>query len=312
MKDILIYATGARGVSVIERLVADGHDICAVIMVGPVPGPPELLGLCESLSIPYRFPSDVNSLEFLGEWDERGQPSLGIVCGFPSILSERLAGLPRNGTINLHGGPVPEYRGGSPLNWQLIHGRSTVTISILRVTRGIDTGNILAEESFSIGSDDTIPDLHAKANTIFPELVSVLVSQFESGSVSEREQDETKACYWHQRHDSDGVIDWEKLAAPEVHNLVRGLTHPYPGAHSLVGSTRVRIWKTAVPEICVHGTPGRVCVVDGEGPYVVCSDKAIRLVAYTTEKIDLRLRNGDKFSLGGFTKGELGPPARGG
>ena len=48
-------------------------------------------------------------------------------------------------TINLHGGPLPSYRGGSPLNWQIINMKNSIGISIIKVDKGIDTGPILAE-----------------------------------------------------------------------------------------------------------------------------------------------------------------------
>lgn len=138
--------------------------------------------------------------------------------------------------------------------------------------------------------------MHDKANACFPELVVGVVARFERGDMSGRKQDPAAAIYWHQRNDGDGHIDW-RMDARRVHDQVRALTTPYPGAFAYVGDRRVRILKTALDAPKVRGVPGRIVHIQGQGPLVVCGDGALRVVSWTFEDGDpSRLAIGERLT----------------
>ena len=119
---------------------------------------------------------------------------LHVVAGFSQIFRKTLLAVPRLGTINLHGGPLPHYRGGSPLNWQLINGEDAIGISCILMDSGIDTGPVLAEGFFPTSPDTTIRDVHAQANNLFPRLLKTAIENLLiSGSAAGREQNDAKA-----------------------------------------------------------------------------------------------------------------------
>ncbi|MDP7067582.1 MAG: methionyl-tRNA formyltransferase [Acidimicrobiales bacterium] len=296
MKKLLIYANGLRAIGVFSRLLEENYQILGVVVPDSGGGQSQITDACDALSISCFTEPDVNSDRFQAEWSGKNRPDLGIICGYPTIFHESLIELPRCGTINLHAGPLPSYRGGSPLNWQLIHGQTKATVSVLWVTSGIDAGNILAEESFPIRPNDTIRDLHSAANRIFPELVTGVLEQLASGEVTGHKQDADDVCYWHQRGERDGEILWRTFTANDVHNLVRAITHPYPGAYTQLGNSTVRIWSTEVPKMMIRGTPGRICVLDSGGPYVICMDTAVRLLDYSIEGTKSTIKNGSTFT----------------
>ena len=74
---------------------------------------------------------------------------INLVCGFPYIFNKELLDTPKHGSINLHGGRLPKYRGGSPLNWQIINNEKYIGISIIQMDEGIDTGPILLEKKLN-------------------------------------------------------------------------------------------------------------------------------------------------------------------
>jgi len=218
-------------------------------------------------------------------------PRLSIIAGLTHILPKNLIDLPELGTINLHGGRVPRYRGGSPLNWQIINGEMEIGISILRVDEGIDSGPVLAQACFPISELDDIAFVHTRANVLFAQMTVNVVNSLEAGCTTETPQDETQAAYWHQRNDADGAIHWSKMTAREVHNLVRALAPLYPGAHCEGPSGTVRILKTVLPDLDLRGVPGRVVFLQKHGPYVVCTDRAILVLEYKLSG-EGRLRHG--------------------
>lgn len=184
---------------------------------------------------------DVNSEKFL-EWCEEAPRELFIVAGFPQIFKPSLLSVPKHGVWNCHAGPLPEYRGGSPLNWQIIDGKEVLGVSLIKMDEGIDTGPIIDQTGFTLHHDETIREAHAKANLAFASMVSRALKHFPPSPMP---QGESQARYRKQRTDADGefLLTWP----PElIHNHVRALTHPYPGAWFRSGDRKVRVWSTSL------------------------------------------------------------------
>ena len=96
---------------------------------------------------------------------------LNIVCGFPYIFPKKIIKNTNYPIINCHGGSVPNYRGGSPLSWQIINGEKKIGLSTLTIDKGIDNGKILKRFSFKLKKKMNILDVQKQANLIFPKLV---------------------------------------------------------------------------------------------------------------------------------------------
>ncbi len=290
MRGIYVFLNGDRGAPVLERLHSAGHAVeSAIVPEGKTPNGVD--EICRAAGISVRPVRAVNDAAFLQEM-QAARPELFVIAGFSAIFKRPLYTLPRLGTINLHAGRLPHYRGGSPLNWQMINGETVAGVSVTRVDDGIDTGPLLSEATFPIGPRDTIADLHRWANDLFPDLVLDAITQLERDASAGRVQDEAGARYWHQRSDNDGQLHPAHMNAVEVDRVVRALTRPYPGAFAYRGDTRVRIFAASVPDLTLCGVPGRVCWIQGRGPYLVCADRAIEIEDYVIEGVDM-LRYGD-------------------
>jgi len=281
MDRIHVFINAERGLSVLRALAAAGHGIGGLHVPPAVASKPALIEGARATGAPLEPVDDVNALEFVSSCRAR-RARLAVVAGFSTIFKAPLLTAPELGTINCHAGRVPQYRGGSPLNWQIINGEAAAGISVIRMDDGIDSGDVLAEDSIPITADDDIATMHEKANARFPELVCDVVRRLDLGDTSGRKQDHAAAVYWHQRNDPDGHIDW-RLSAKKVHDQVRALTTPYPGAFAYLGDRRLRILKTALDAPCVRGVPGRIVHIQGRGPLVVCGDRALRLMSWTFE-----------------------------
>lgn len=279
MDRIHVFLNAERGLSVLQALAAAGHGIGGLYVPRAVASKPVLIEGARAVGASLEPVDDINAPEFVASCRAR-RARLAVVAGFSTIFKAPLLATPELGAINCHAGRLPQYRGGSPLNWQIINGEAEAGISVIRLDGGIDSGDVLAEESIPITDDDDIATMHDKANARFPELVVDVVRRFDRGDMSGRVQDAAKAVYWHQRNDGDGQIDW-RLSARRVHDQVRALTTPYSGAFAFLGDRRVRILKTALGTPQVRGVPGRIVHVQGQGPLVVCGDRALRIVSWT-------------------------------
>jgi methionyl-tRNA formyltransferase len=289
MRRIAVFLNGSRGQAVLSTLLEAGHEVAVAIV------PARSKELVAGTGIPVMVVGNVNASAVLAEL-KTFNPTIAIVAGFSSIFHLDLITLPELGALNLHAGRLPQYRGGSPLNWQMIQGENPVGISVVRMDAGIDTGDILAEADIEVGPRDTISDLHARANMLFPQMVLRVLSDMEAGRWLGRPQQAGQACYWHQRSDADGCVDWVRWTAARVDRFVRALTRPYPGAWSSIAGQRVRIFASEIPELRLTGTAGRICYIQKQGPFVVCADRAILVTTYAVEgEPDARLRHGDIF-----------------
>jgi methionyl-tRNA formyltransferase len=274
LNNLCVFLNGDRGLAVLGALGKAQHRVsCAV-----VPDDVNRNGVANHVrdhhGVPVLRAKNVNGQAFL-ERLAKFQPSLLLCAGFSTIFKSKLLELAPQGTINLHAGRLPQYRGGSPLNWQIINGEAFACISVIRMDEGIDTGEVLGEAELEIGPSDTIATLHDRTNDAFGRLVLQVLDDMDAGDLKVRIQDEDAARYWHQRSDADGRIDWSAMTAKQVHDFVRALTTPYPGAWSTCGAAHVRILETELPTLRISGNPGRICHIQGEGPYVVCSDYAV-------------------------------------
>ena len=184
---------------------------------------------CSGHDVSWNHEHDYGSLDLL------------IVAGWPEILKPEGFEAPKFGTWNCHAGPVPEYRGGSPLNWQIIDGRTVLEVSLLKMDEGIDTGPVINISQIDLYPTDTVKHAHEKADWAFRAMVEAALRNFPPATEPQPESD----AYRPQRTDDMGEIDltW----GPErIHDFVRALTRPYPGAWIDFDGKRLRIWETSL------------------------------------------------------------------
>jgi len=217
---------------------------------------------------------------------------VGLVSGFSFILPTRVLGIPGKGFLNLHAGAVPEYRGGSPLNWQIANGEAYAGLSLLQMTDGIDNGPVVDREVLPIDSTTTILELHRQANEVFPIMVLRTVLDLDRAFVNAAPQDEQKARYWHQRSDLDGRFNPWLIGAAELERLIRAVTRPYPGAWAMVGSQELRLFAARRSDASFCGTPGRVVQLAASPPTIVMNDGALEILDYRLGGFPDGLRNG--------------------
>ena len=257
------------------------HNVVTVVVPQKFKKMDKLVNLSER-KICIKQVNNINSVEFIHYLNELN-PSLLVVAGYSEIFSSELISVASHGAINLHAGRLPEYRGGSPLNWQMLNGETEAGLSIIQMDAGIDTGDILAEQVFPIHIFDTISNIHQKANEHFASLTVSVLDAMGSGALVAQRQDETRACYWHQRSDDDGHLELRSGSAESVLRFIRATTKPYPGAWAIWKGRRVRLFAAEIPMTVIRGTPGRIMYLQGEGPFLMCADRAILLTQYEVE-----------------------------
>jgi methionyl-tRNA formyltransferase len=274
---ILYLGNGPRGSRCLEALLAAREPVAGVLG-HPGSETSELAALAASAGLPYRAPKSPNEPALL-DWVGVLGCRLAVMAGYAKILKPRFLERFPDGVFNLHGGPLPEYRGGSPLNWQILRGERAIGISVVVTDAGIDSGPVLARESFPLGPDETIDEVVTKTLPRFQRMLLGVLDARRRGVLHPEPQDETRARYFAKRRPEDGWIDWRTRTAAEVHDLVRSLSGSYPGAFTFHRGRKIVIERSRCLEETVIGPPGRVLARRADGVEVACADRALLVVA---------------------------------
>ena len=199
-----------------------------------------------------------------------------ISAGFPLIFTEKLIHSSKFGTINLHAGKLPNYRGGSPLNWQIINGEKQIGINIIKMCKELDAGNIYSSKTFRLTKKDNIKTVHNKANLFFPKMTIEAINKIYLG-IQSVPQRKVGVKTYKQRSEKDGLIDWDKLNATEVFNFVRALTKPYPGAFYFnKNNKKIKIYNCSVSKKNPDILPGEIFFSQKQ-KFIKCKNFSIRL-----------------------------------
>jgi UDP-4-amino-4-deoxy-L-arabinose formyltransferase/UDP-glucuronic acid dehydrogenase (UDP-4-keto-hexauronic acid decarboxylating) len=190
------------------------------------------------------------------------------------LLGPQLIGLLSNSCYNLHASLLPKYRGRCPVNWAIINGAAKTGVTLHHMTSVPDAGDMVAQNAIDIDADETAATLTARLAKAAGSLLDDVLPSIRQGSAPRIAQDEAEATTWPGRCPEDGRIDWA-ASATAIERLVRGVTHPWPGAFSVVGDRKVVIWEaTVVPgaERAPEGT-----VLSTSPLTVACGEDAIRI-----------------------------------
>lgn len=254
---IVFFGKGKRGLKCLLKLVETGQSIVAVVLQQGDPLIDQFHWIAEENNIEILIPQNPNSSETLIKLKSLS-PDLFILAGYGLILKQKCLDIPDILSINLHGGKLPEYRGSSPMNWALINGEKNVSISIVEVDSGIDTGSILAESSLRIDGNTNIYDLHSWANEEFSNLLIEVLAKIKKGTLSRVKQDEGKSRYYPRRFSEDGFILWDQIDAIDAHNKIRALTLPYPCAFTFFRNRKINLISSRLTSNPVFGEAGRI------------------------------------------------------
>ncbi len=182
----------------------------------------------------------------LKKYFKKEKYDLFIAAGFPHIFNKSYLAQPKFGIINLHAGKLPKYRGGSPLNWQIINNEKKIGISIIKLDSKIDQGPIICEKKFNNNKNDYIDDVHKKVNNFFIKMIDRSIKILEMKKKLKNQK--FSKSYFHQRSDKDGLINFNTNAL-NVYNFIRALSHPYKGAFFFHKGKKIRIYKSKINTI---------------------------------------------------------------
>jgi len=275
---IVFMGTPDFAVASLDALVSSGAQVVGVITAPDKPAG-RGLHLQESAVKKYALekgltilqPEKLKNPQFLEELRAL-RADLQVVVAF-RMLPEVVWNMPPLGTINVHGSLLPQYRGAAPINWAVINGETETGVTTFQLRHEIDTGDILLQQSLSIGPNETAGELHDRMKEAGASLLVETLQALANGTLRKTAQDnvptgaETEGAKKTAnptptlRHapkltTDTGRLDWNRPAA-ELHNLIRGLS-PFPGAFTTLDGKMLKIYRSEKEPASHSRTPGHV------------------------------------------------------
>jgi methionyl-tRNA formyltransferase len=216
-------------------------------------------------------------------------PDLLFSFYYRRLLPDEMLAVPRLGAFNVHGSLLPKYRGRAPVNWAVLKGETRTGATLHVMTARADTGPIVDQEAVPIGPEDTALEVQRRVTAAAVAILARRIEELKAGTAATRPQDEAAATRFGRRHPEDGRIDWSRPAR-EVHDLVRAVTHPFPGAFTELFGPRTFVWRTRLPGLAAHDTfPGQIRAEESR-LHVACGDdryvEILRLQPDGSEELD--------------------------
>ena len=187
-----------------------------------------------------------------------------IVAAYGMILPAAILTQPRLGCINVHTSLLPRWRGAAPIQRSIQAGDTQTGISIMQMDAGLDTGDILLQQSCPIHSDDTAGTLHDRLAILGGKCLLETLNKMLTGDIHPLKQDDSQATYARKLSKAEALIDWRKPAI-EVQRTIRAF-NPAPVAHTELNGIKMRIWDADIlDEAHESQAPGSViaCRTDG-------------------------------------------------
>ncbi|MFS2114954.1 formyltransferase [Herbaspirillum frisingense] len=233
----------ARGVQV--SLVVTHEDNAAEnIWFGSV------AGVCREHGITCITPTDPKSPQLLAQV-QAAQPDFIFSFYYRHMLPAEVLAAARRGAYNMHGSLLPKYRGRVPINWAVLHGETETGATLHEMTVKPDAGSIVAQTAVPILPDDTAHEVFGKVVVAAEMTLWTALPAMLAGRTPQLPNDLSKGSYFSGRKPEDGRIDWRRTAR-EVHNLVRAVAPPYPGAFEEIAGDKITVTRTRLVPPSAH------------------------------------------------------------
>jgi methionyl-tRNA formyltransferase len=236
---LVMMGTGTFAEPTLEALLAGPHPVVGLVTQPDRAGGHErgstrqigkgMKAIAQDRGVPVYQPESINTPEGatkLKEWNA----DLLVVAAYGQILSKQVLEAAPRGGINVHASLLPKYRGAAPVAWAIYHGETRTGVTIIRMTTGLDAGDMLAQEAIDILPDETAGELESRLAPLGAQLAIRVIDQIAAGTAHGVKQDKSQVTKAPKLKKEDGLIDWSQTPS-QILNQVRAM-QPWPTAYT--------------------------------------------------------------------------------
>lgn len=275
---ILFMGTPDFAAEILESVSKTEHIIVGAVSQPDKPKgrghklvPTDVKVKAEELGIVVYQPETLRNEGFLDTLESLS-PDMIIVAAYGKILPDYIINYPKYGCINVHASILPKYRGAAPIQWSVINGDEITGVSIMRMDKGLDTGDVIAVEETPIGEYETAGELFDRLAKIGADLMVRTIATIEDGSATYTPQNDSESTYAEKITKETAVIDWTKDNSA-ISKHICGMS-PFPGAITTYKGEIVKIYEAEKTD--GTGKAGEILGLQkGKGLKVACGSGAL-------------------------------------
>ena len=275
MTTAVVFAYSEVGVRCVRELLAQGVRIPLLFTHTDDPNEHQWFGSVLELAREYGIDAVTPESANRPEWLARAaaeKPDFVFSFYYRYMLDTAWLRLPRCGALNMHGSLLPKYRGRAPVHWAIIQGETETGASLHYMVEKPDAGALVDQASVAILEDDDALGVSVKLAAAAEQVLRRSLPSLIAGTSTARTLDLAQGTYFGRRRPEDGRINW-RLSARSVHDLVRAVAPPFPGAFTDVGDLRLGLQKTQVDPQPVQFPGQAPCLYAAGGEwYADCVD----------------------------------------
>ena len=279
MSKIIFMGTPAFSVPILNGLVEEGYDVIRVVTQPDRPvgrkkvlTPPPVKEAALAHGIKVLQPEKISGSEEMAELMEL-EADLIVTAAFGQFLPEKLLQAPKLGAINVHASLLPKYRGGAPVHYSIINGDDKTGVTIMRMIKKMDAGDMLSQESLPITKTDDVGSMFDKLSLLGKDMLLKMLPDFLAGKVKEVPQNEAEVTYSPNITREEEQISWTKTSHL-IDCQVRGM-RPWPVAFTMYQETRVKLWDVTPVEETTTEAPGTVIQINKKSFLVACGEGTV-------------------------------------
>ena len=244
----VVFAYHDVGVHCLKTLLEAGVEVDLVVTHEDDPKENVWFGsvvkLCQEKNIPYITPN-ASVLSTLIPKLQQIAPDYLFSFYYRHMIPAEVLACAKIAALNMHGSLLPKYRGRAPVNWAILHGEIETGATLHVMEAKPDAGDIVEQSTVEIGPDETATDVFAKVSKAAVDTLTKALPELVLGRVSRKPNELGKGSYFGGRKPEDGRIHWNQSAF-QVHNLVRAVAPPYPGAFTDYQGRRMIVARTSL------------------------------------------------------------------
>jgi methionyl-tRNA formyltransferase len=275
MTGAVVFAYSEVGVRCVRALLDQGVSIPLLFTHTDDPNEHQWFGSVQELAREYGIHAVTPDSPNTAEWLSKGaaaNPDFVFSFYYRYMLDLKWLQLPRCGALNMHGSLLPKYRGRAPVHWAIIQGETETGASLHYMEKKPDAGALVDQQSVTILENDDALAVSEKVAVAAEEVLRRSLPSLMAGTAASHPLDLSQGTYFGRRTPKDGRINW-RLSARSVHDLVRAVAPPFPGAFTDVGDLRLGVNQTQLDRQPVQFAHQAPCLYAAEGEwYADCID----------------------------------------
>jgi methionyl-tRNA formyltransferase len=232
---------------------------------------PETVSYCNAAGIGLKFEHDKADL-----YDWLQQHDIVFFSGYSHIVKTQYLKQITYGAYNIHFGALPQFRGPSPVFWQLRKGGQKIGLAIHVLTDQLDSGPIIWQQNIPNQPHYNYDNVYQLFGQLQIQGVLAVLDGINSGNrLPLIEQDENLAAYYPRPGLNDVFINWHEMDAEQVIDTIKACNPWNMGAISLINGQELKILDASVDLTNHHSYPSGTIIVDENTFAVVCKGEAL-------------------------------------